>query len=355
MYYGRREGYRNFGLQQLPTLQVSEYNAKLAISVLILLKSLARSKFRNEKWSLTETSSDLLLTPPRNTFKKSGYQVKVYYDNDPDNSYIYPNWDEIYYQDLSDEWHKVPGKVDHNGLYYDDVTGERVYFQIFSPDAERYGKTGQWTVEYKNTTISSVVTSSSKLSNVGVSSQPSVVSRQSSRCSSPEEGPSRRFENTCQEGSSSPSTTSALGSGRRKRQREPESQQRGSDRTPRKRRRPDSSTISPEEVGTRHQSLPRAGLSRLRRLEEEARDPDVLLVKGPANNLKCWRYRCHNKFGHLFDRVSSAFRWINGDASSGFSSRVLVTFVSKEQRQRFIATVPFPKRSSYAFGSLDSL
>lgn len=352
MYYGRREGYKNFGMQQLPVLQVSEYNAKLSINMLLLLKSLAKSPFKNEKWTLADTSSEIVLTPPRNTFKKSAYEVKVIFDNDPDNAMVYTNWNSIYYQDLSDNWHKVPGEADHNGFYYDDIYGERVYFLLFAPEADKYGKTGRWTVYYKNTTISSVVTSSSKHSDVGVSGQPSNYSRQSSRCSSPEEGPSRRLENICEKRAST--TTPALGSGRGKRQREPESQRPDTRGTPNKRRKPDSSSVSPEQVGTRHRSLPRTGLPRLRRLEEEARDPDVLLVKGPANNLKCWRYRCNTKFGHLFDRVSSVFKWINDD-STEYSSRLLVAFISKEQRERFIKTVTFPRQSTYAFGSLDSL
>lgn len=355
MYYGRQEGYTNFGMQRLPTLQVSEYNAKIAINMLILLKSLAKSKFKDEKWTLGDTSSDLMLTPPRNTFKKSGYQVRVEFDNDPENFFLYTNWDEIYYQDLSDKWHKTQGKVDHNGLFFDDISGDRNYFQLFAPESEKYGKTGLWTVHYKSTTISSVVTSSSKLSSGGYSGQPSGNSRSSSRCSSPQEGTSRRCEETRQERSSYDSPTSTVGSGRGKRKRESESKSPSRRAAGKRRVSSELSPVSAEEVGSRHRSLPRHGLSRLRRLEAEARDPDVLLVKGSANNLKCWRYRCEKKFGHLFSFISSVFRWINDDFSQHYNSRLLVAFENRDQRNQFLMSVTFPKQSSYVFGSLDSL
>lgn len=353
MYYGRQEGYKNFGLQQLPALQVSEYNAKLAISIGLLLKSLATSKFAQEKWTFPETSAELILTPPKNCLKKSGYTVEVMYDNDPDNISVHTNWDHIYYQDLEERWHKVPGKVDHNGMYYDDVLGERVYFYVFAPDADRLSKTGTWTVKYKSTTISSVVTSSSKQSSRGYSARDSATS---SRCSSPEEGPStRRPKTSSQESSRCSPTTSSLGNRRRRKQQgEPESQRD----TGGKRKRPIPLGVSAAAVGSRHQSLPREGLSRLERLTEEARDPPIIVIKGPANNLKCWRFRCNNRYGHLFSSISTVFRWVedcNNKHEALFGSRMLVAFKDNLQRQTFLSTVHLPRGTSFAYGHLDSL
>lgn len=357
MYYGRREGYKSFGLQQLPALQVSEYNAKVAISISLLLKSLATSRFAHEKWTLPETSAELILTPPKNCLKKSGYTVEVMYDNDPQNISLHTNWDHIYYQDVNEQWHKVAGKVDHNGMFYDDVLGERVYFYVFAPDAEKYGKTGQWTVKYKHTTISSVVTSSSKQSSSGYSARDSATS---SRCSSPEEGPStRRPETSSQESSRCSPSTSSLGNRRRRHQQgESESERDSGGGTTRKRRRPLSLGVSAEAVGSRHRSVPREGLSRLERLTEEARDPPIILIKGHANNLKCWRFRCNNRFGHLFSNISSVFKWIDdchGSHESILGSRMIIAFKDSSQRQRFLATVTLPRNTTYAFGFIDSL
>lgn len=353
MYYGRKEGYKNFGLQQLPSPQVSEYNAKLAISMQILLKSLATSQYKSEPWSLTDTSSEVVLTPPKNCFKKLGYQVKVIFDDDPENYMFYTNWEAIYYQDLQDVWHKVPGGVDHNGLYFDDVTGERNYFLLFQPEAERYGKSGIWTVQYKNTTISSVVTSSSKYSSAGYSAE---YTAESGGYSSPEEGTSRRPQEDRPRSSGQPSSTSEVG--RRRRKQGESGAERSAGGVPRKRQRP-TSAPTPEEVGQRHQSVPRTGLSRLGRLKAEARDPPLLLVKGPANTLKCWRFRCNNKCGHLFLSISTVFKWTSDDYCSKSAlqanGRMLISFKDQQQRHKFIAHVTFPRYTSYAFGSVDSL
>lgn len=355
MYYGRQEGYKSFGLQQLPTLQVSEYNAKIAISIGLLLKSLAKSPYAHEKWSLSDTSAEVILTPPKNCFKKGGFTVEVQYDNDPQNISVHTNWNHIYYQDLEERWHKVPGDVDHNGLFYKDHLGEIVYFHLFSPDADLYSKTGQWIVKFKNTTISSIVTSSSKQSTSGYSARHSAVS---SRCSSPEEGPStRRPKTSSQESSGCSPSSSSVGSGRRRKQREPESQ-RDSGGNSRKRRRSISLGVAAEEVGQRHRSVPREGLSRLERLTEEARDPPLILLKGSANNLKCWRFRCNNRYGHLFSKISSVFRWIddyNNNDENYLASRLLIAFTDTLQRQRFLSTVTFPRGTSYALGNCDSL
>ncbi|ATQ38389.1 E2 [Gammapapillomavirus 13] len=352
MYYGRKEGYKNFGLQQLPAPQVSEYNAKLAITMQILLKSLATSQYKSEPWSLTDTSTEVLLTPPKNCFKKFGYQVKVTFDDDPDNYMLYTNWDAIYYQDLQDIWHKVPGGVDHNGLYYDDVTGERNYFLLFQPEAERYGKSGIWTVQYKNTTLSSIVTSSSKYSSAGYSGE---YTADSGGYSSPEEGTSRRSQEASSRSSGQPTSTSEVG--RRRRKQGESGTERSTGGVPRKRQRP-TSAPSPEEVGGRHQSLPRTGLSRLRRLEEEARDPPLLLIKGPPNTLKCWRFRCNNRCGHLFTSISTVFKWTSDDYCNNplqANGRMLISFKDLQQRQKFITHVNFPRHTSYALGSVDSL
>lgn len=356
MYYGRKEGIRNFGLQQLPTLQVSEYNAKLAISISILLKSLARSRFAYEKWTFADTSAELILTPPKNCLKKSAYTVQVIYDEDPENISVHTNWDHIYYQDLEEQWHKVPGQVDHNGMFYDDILGERVYFHVFAPDADRYSKTGTWTVKYKSTTISSVVTSSSKQSSRGYSARDSTTS---SRCSSPEEGPStRRSETSRQESSGCSPTSSSLGNRRRRNQQGESESQRDSGGKSGKRKRPIPLGVSAEAVGSRHRSLPREGLGRLERLTEEARDPPIIIIKGPANNLKCWRFRCNNRYGHLFSSISTVFRWVEDCSNKNealFGSRMLIAFRDNTQRQKFLSTVHLPRNTTYALGFLDSL
>ena len=353
MYYARQEGYRTLGLQPLPTLQISEYNSKIAIKMMLLLQSLAKSRYGAEEWTLTQTSAEIVLTPPKNTFKKDGFEVQVYYDNDPENSMVYTQWNAIYYQDMQDNWYKATGEVDHNGLLFTDNTDEKRYFLLFHEDASKYGKTGQWTVKYKTTTISSVVTSSTK--------RPSVHTEEShhlhreSRESSPEEGTSRgRLQRDTEE---VPSTTTASPTtrGERHRRRRRGEGESASGDSPSTKRRRGSAYVTASEVGSRHQSVPQHNLTRLGRLEAEARDPLLICLKGPPNNLKCWRQRCTKKFGHLFREVSSIFKWIGVDCNVRTSGRMLISFDTSMQRQRFMQTVTFPRGSAYSFGQLDSL
>jgi len=341
MYYARKEGYKHLGLQPLPTLLTSEYKAKEAIQQLILLESLQKSSFRDEEWTLSDTSAELTLTAPRNTFKKMPFIVDVWFDHLQSNSFPYTNWDRIYYQDEGDNWHVAQGKADVNGLYFDDYTGQRNYFTLFAPDGERFSSTGEWTVNFKNETISSVNSSQGPSSNISpqgfVTSSGDAVPRSTTF-------PSRRDKGKEGVPSSTTPSTPELRRGRRRReQRESPSRRRP------KRVRQNSGGVSPSEVGRGTSTVPRSGLTRTQRLTEEARDPPILIVKGGANNLKCWRYR--HKNSSLFDQMSTVFKWVGHDSGN----RMLISFRSIQQRSLFLKVVHFPKGCTYALGYLDSL
>lgn len=353
MYYGRKEKFTHFGLQPLPTLMVSEYKAKEAINQVLLLRSLKASVYGNEKWTLTDTSAELTHTPPRNTFKKEGYTVDVWFDNNPQNAFPYTNWNKIYFQDEQDNWHRSPGEVDVNGLYFIDANGDKSYFILFASEAQKYGSTGEWTVHYKN----------EKLSSTSFSSQRSlsVISSQGSVSSSGDSIPfkktyfTRRHEN--EEGSVDSSTSSSSAPAIRRRRRRPkqrESTPRRGARSKRQRTEEVSSSVDPSEVGRRHTTVSRSGLSRLERLTEEARDPFVILLKGQANSLKCWRYRC-DKYCSLYKKISTVWKWVNDDDTDYNQHRLLIAFDNADQRAMFLKTVHLPKGCTAALGNLDSL
>lgn len=350
LYYARQEGYSHLGLQPTPTLQVSEYRAKEAIHMGILLKSLARSPFGKERWTLTDTSSQLLLTEPKNCFKKGPFQVEVLFDNDEQNMFPYPNWDFIYYQDADDVWHKTQGRVDYNGLFFEEPNGDRTYFKLFEKDAATYGRSGQWTVRYKTTIISAPVTSSSRAytgSEAGGSTVDTETTEEAHR------SPVRSQSVTKPD---SPTTTTV--STRRRRRGSGEGKS-----APSKRRRgansANSSVLrsapSPEQVGRTHRSVAQHNLSRLARLQAEARDPPVIIVQGGSNALKCWRRRFSLKFGHLYLDSSTVFTWVRNTETRKLSSRILVAFSNTEQRASFISTVTLPKSCSLSFGNLNKL
>lgn len=358
MYYGKKEGLTKIGLQPLPMTAVSEYNAKQAIQMVLLLKSLKKSPYANERWSLQDASAELINTQPKNCFKKSPFTVEVYYDNDKNNSFTYINWDWIYYQDADDNWHKVAGRVDYNGMYYQEIGGDQVYFTLFDADANKYGHTNYWTVTFKNETLIAPVTSSSRPSSSSSGKNfDTSVSHRSEKPISHSESP-RRIQRP-EVGSSTGEKASPVRRGRRK---QGESPTKGT--SPAKRRRlgggrggaaAERSIPSPEEVGTRHRSVPRTGLSRLARLEAEAWDPPILIITGPANPLKCWRYRRMQQNSTDCLAYSTIFTWVGDDSSDDKRGRMLVAFKDDQQRALFVKQLQLPKTASFAYGSLDRL
>lgn len=111
--------------------------------------------------------------------------------------------------------------------------------------------------------------------------------------------------------------------------------------------------VSAGEVGSGHRSVPTSGLTRLARLEAEARDPLIAIFKGRSNQLKCWRYRIPKD---LYNQASTVFRWAGEeDDESYVSHRMLVAFNNQAQRKHFLSSVSIPRGVLYAYGQLDSL
>lgn len=354
LYYTRKEGRTHLGLFPAPALQVSESNAKQAIKMLILLRSLAKSEFAQESWTLTETSAQLVLqTEPKQCFKKGPFQIEVWFDNDPDKALPYPCWEWIYYMDTNDTWQKSQGKADYNGIYFEEHNGDRTYFTIFDTDAIKYGQSGQWTVRYKNQIISPSVTSSSRSakdpnerasSSTNTGTAPQVAGRQETRRDNSQ---SERRPAT---------STSDLPTGRRRGGGE---QRESPDTRGHKRRRTAAAdgggAPSAEEVGRSHRTPERRHLTRLGVLQQEARDPYIALVQGHPNNLKCWRRRVTLKYRDLFLVSSTIWQWVGDESEKHNRARMLFAFSSIGQREMFIRTVNPPKGSSIVFGNLDSL
>lgn len=354
-YYCRKEGYTQLGLHHLPPLRISEYHAKRAIKMQLILKSLEKSVYAKETWTLQDTSADLFDSPPRNCFKKGGFDVEVWFDKNPQNAFPYTNWTWIYYQDEQEEWHKVPGQTDYNGLYFDEQNGDRTYFLLFEKDAPRYGNTNEWLVNVKNEQLSLPLNSASRRSASHLTSTPSSNSDTATTSGhSKASSPNRRGEEQTQTQSAGP--TERLSPRRRRRGGEGK-------QSPRKRRRGGGggsesravlSAPTADQVGRSHRSVNRAGLSRLEVLQAEARDPYVILIRGSPNKLKCWRYRCNSKCDPPFQYMTTVWRWVTAD-TVGVEGRVLVSFASKESRDKFANTAVFPKGSTISFGSLDAL
>lgn len=353
-YYTRKEGYKNLGLQPLPVLTVSEYKAKEAIQQVLLLRSLQKSPYGKEEWTLPDTSAELTHTAPRNAFKKGAYTVQVYFDHKPENAFPYTNWNWLYIQDEQENWYKTPGLVDENGLYYEDTSGDKNYFVLFAADAQTYGTTGEWTVHYKNQTISSVPASISQASVSGSLQGSSKGYVSSSRDAVPVPQTPGRKES--EEGGASSTTATPPTLRRRRRGAHQQQGEHSSSQRPKRRRLEETlGPVSPGQVGSGHHLLPRRGLKGLARLEAEARDPLIILVTGAANSLKCWRYRC-KKSRASFACISTVFQWTGRDSEcDGNNHKMLIAFDSSAQREKFLATVTFPKGTKHTLGNLDAL
>lgn len=344
-YYARKEGMTSLGMFPAPALQVSEAKAKQAIKMLILLKSLSKSQYASEIWRLRDTSVELVLqTEPKNCFKKGPFEVEVWFDKNPQKALPYPNWQWIYYQDQNDVWHKVKGAADYNGTYYEEVTGDRVYFALFDSEAARYGESGQWLVKYNNEIICASVSSSSRCSYDSSNERgPS-----SSSIYQPETG---RQSEEVSHSETRPTSTSNLRRRRGGEQGEPTTSGGA------KRRRADSGggAPSPEEVGGTHRSVERRHLSRLGLLQAEARDPPIALITGCANSLKCWRRRTKHKYSELFLDFSTNWTWVGDKVDNNYQSKMLIAFSSLTQREAFVKTVNLPKGATLVYGQLNSL
>ncbi|AFV27131.1 E2 [Human papillomavirus 170] len=362
LHYARKKGLNRIGLQVIPTLIVSENKAKQAILMTLQLRSLQKSAFGSESWTLQDTSYEAYTSAPENTFKKGGFTVDVFYDNDEDNYYPYTAWSYIYYQNGDDIWYKVPGQVDYEGLFYETHDGEKQYYVTFDKDAARFSRTGMWTVKYKNHTISSTsITSTSghpghsppREQSTNSLARETEASEAGRRQRSSESDPRRSGPLATQsDRATSPETSRRRVQRRRRRgEREPAAKRREQ----RAARGGLSSAPSPEEVGKRHRLVEGKGLPRLRRLQEEARDPPLVLLKGPGNTLKCWRFKCKQKYCGLYHRISTNFSWVGEGSARLGTPRMLIAFTSPTQRQAFLRSVVFPKGTEFSLGNLYSL
>lgn len=384
-YYARKYGIKQLGMQPTPSLASSEANGKQAIEMTILISSLQDSPFANESWTLQDTSADLVLhTPPKGTFKKLPYTVEVLFDNDESNAFPYINYRLIYIKDENDFWYKTEGQTDYNGLFYIDENGDKAYFKLFGEDAATYSSSGTWTVRYNNHILSPPTPSSRPPTG---SSNIIVIDSDEEPSDTTNEG---QYSITDQETrhTSSDQSSKEADRARRRSQESPEApgisrgrRQRESQSPPVKRAKADStggdgrrgargggtgagggggrrgrvpqSAPTAAEVGTRHFSVTERGLSQLERLQEEARDPLVIIVQGQANCLKCWRRRLL-KYSNLYYDYTTVFKWIN-NRSTIPNSRILIAFKSSTQRKQFLTFVKIPRQCTYSLGSLDAL
>lgn len=398
LHYARKHGVLRIGYQPVPALATSEQKAKDAIGMVLVLQSLQKSPYGQERWTLVQTSLETFRNPPANCFKKGPMNIEVYFDGDPENLMVYTVWSDIYYQTVEDTWEKTKGHVDYNGAYFMEGSFKNYYIE-FASDARRFSHSGQWEVHVNKDTVFAPVTSSS--SSAGDGTVPSPVDTvPGPRQRSPERISSRTDSRRYRRTASSPTNTTR----RQERQKEPSrrsrSRSRGRQEASRggqRRRRTRSSSrdtavssdtgrggrggrapitrsqsrsrsrsrargdsagygIAPADVGTSLRSVGREHSTRLERLLADAKDPPVVLLRGDANSLKCYRYRAKQKHRGLVKYISTTWSWVGGENSDRIGrSRLLIAFSTYKHREQFLQTMKLPPKVDWSLGSFDDL
>uniref|UniRef100_A0AAU7E301 Protein E8^E2C n=1 Tax=Mops bat papillomavirus TaxID=3141892 RepID=A0AAU7E301_9PAPI len=324
--------------------------------MVLVLQSLASSRYAQENWSRRETSREMYEAEPQFCFMKGGSTVSVRWDGDKNNMTEYAAWDSIYCQNETGAWEKHQGMLDYHGLFYHE-DNIRIYFHSFDEDAEKYSESKYWEVYYRNKLISSV--------------HPPVHTSTSSLHSSEAPPQQRKRPLEAEAGPTTPSKKSrggrggggvGRGRGRSLRRRHTASPQTSTPApssggpsqgagaaAPRFRSRGRQSGVrrgglrgvAASEVGTVHTTAPTGHRSRVQALLDEARDPPLLVFSGEANRLKCYRYRLAKKHHGLFTSISTNFKWAEG-IGQGLGSRMLVAFENQTQRKAFQEQASLP-------------
>ncbi|ACK76237.1 E2 [Erinaceus europaeus papillomavirus 1] len=344
LHCARRKGVLRVGFQPVPPLKVSEQKAKAAIEMHLTLQSLQKSAYSNEDWTLSQTSRESFMTPPRHCFKKQGHTVEVTFDGESANSMLYTMWGRVYYQMDDGSWSVASSGVDYYGIYYNDSEGKPHYYVKFAEDAQKYSKTGTWFVRSNDKTISAPVTSTC--------TSPTTRDRSRSPRRHTEEvdsttPPGRRYPP-----SSPPSVSSLRLRGRgggegeyypfgRSSPSEDRCGSAGSPARPVGRRPPHCPQGTPAEAS--------------HRLLWGPRDPTVLVAKGDANTLKCWRNRCRKTHAGSFIAFSTTWQWCgDGNCRQG-RHRLQILFSSSQQLDQFLGKVKVPKGVEVHRSTFDGL
>lgn len=326
LHAARRKGIMRLGYHQVPSLASSEHRAREAIEMQMYLQSLENSVFGEEPWTLQETTRERFLAPPRYCFKKEGYQVEVIFDDNRENSVSHTAWKFVYYQNGDDLWHKVPGRVEHEGLSYTQIDGLKVTFLDFAEEAKKYSQTGQWDVFVNNKRILPSSGTPPASRNTARQTRGSTTSKASPKTSSP--GLRRRPAGHHLRSRGGPSRRQARGP------------------TP----------PSPEEVGARTTTPSGRYSGRLGRLIQDARDPAALLLKGRPNVLKCFRFTVKQKWPRLCRLISTTFHWTASEGPQRVGeARVIIVFETPDQRKQFLSVVRFPPSISHVALNLDDI
>lgn len=346
LHCARSKGVLRVGFQPVPPLKVSEQKAKAAIEMHLTLQSLQKSAYSNEDWTLSQTSRESYMTPPRHCFKKQGQTVEVTFDGDSANSMLYTMWGRVYYQMDDGSWSVASSSVDYYGIYYNDSEGRPHYYVKFAEDAQKYSKTGTWHVRSNDKTLSAPVTSTCASPTRDRSRSP----RRNTEEVDSTTPPGRRYSI-----SPPPAVPPRIrfrggGGGGGEREYYPFGRSASSEAW-------SGSPGSPTRpVGRRPPQPPQGTPTEAsHRLLWGPRDPTVLVAKGDANTLKCWRNRCRKIHAGSFVAFSTTWQWCGDGNYRQGRHRLHILFSSSQQLDQFLGQVKVPKGVEVHRSTFDGL
>ncbi|ABV80247.1 E2 [Ursus maritimus papillomavirus 1] len=381
LYLARQNGYDKLGLQPVPALAVSKAKATQAISMHLLLCSLQDSEYGQEPWSLSDTSVELYESKPQKTFKKHGATVRVHYDNSAENAMEYVCWGKVYSWDFcSSKWTCCTCGVDERGVYV-NKKDKKQYYENFEKDSVTYGKTGTWTVQFKNKTFccstsssvgEPVPTASHDAPDGGAPCDPNSPQKakapfsgkrkhngpsvHGSEASGPllggqgERGPSPKRHKPASDGERTlrqpthaahpTGTPVSLHVQQQQQQHQQQQLQQQQLQQLQQQQLQQQQQRRPQEAEDRHQ--PRADLPRRDPLHPASTPVPVIVLSGSPNQLKCYRYRLNKKHKCLIKFVSTTWYWTN-EGGQGEKAMITLMFYSEACKNTFLNSVVLPK------------
>uniref|UniRef100_A0AAU7E3D6 Regulatory protein E2 n=1 Tax=Rousettus bat papillomavirus TaxID=3141903 RepID=A0AAU7E3D6_9PAPI len=349
MYYARGKGIKNLGYYPLPVLSVSQERARQAQKVHLATQTLAKSRYRDEVWTLADLSLENFQCAPQDCFKKGGKQVEVVYDGDENNAFYYTLWDSIYVQAEDTTWYKRRGEVDKLGLFF-MWAGEKRYYVKFEVDASTFSASSAYVVKTPDGELMSFVPVSSSTPDTGGHSERDF-----------EEVPRKRRKTAAHlrsgdRGPRGPIAGASAGRGPRGGESEPDSAAPAPSQTQGEGAAEGSSGRLPSSLRpSAGQAAGRSGDTDRAYQAAPIIDPCIIIV-GPANPLKCLRYRLqHQHFTH-YKRITTTFQWLEaGHTERQDHAQIILRFVDRTQREEFLKRGALSDNVRYFLGDMPFL
>ncbi|ABC95027.1 E2 [Rousettus aegyptiacus papillomavirus 1] len=347
LFYARGKGVKTLGYLPVPVQQVSQDRARQAIQLHLATQSLAKSKYKDEPWTLQDVSRENYMSEPKHTFKKGGTQVEVIYDGDEDNVMLYTSWEHIYIQDDDGSWYKRKGEVCVEGLYYTWL-GQKTFYVNFEEELGKYSTRNVYVVRTADGELMSFnpVTSSTpqeegQQPGGGAPGHPGPPPRKRRRLfgEKPAEGPGGRRVPVPRPGGPPPGRRGG------------ETPSRGTERPA----EGSGGCIPPALPGAAGKTEERGGAG-FRPQPPTAVVAPVIIIAGPPNALKCQRYRLQNQHYRHFAQVTTTYHWLDaGHTQRRSAAQIVLRFVDTAQRETFLNTGALSDRVHYVLGTMPFL